>query len=82
MRQNRIQEEWLVYRDAVIAKGASSIQLQECRRAFYGGVHAFLQRMMRDLSPSGSVDPIDERMLAEIAAELDDFNERVKQGLA
>lgn len=82
MRQNRIQEEWIGYRNTVIPANASSVQLQECRRAFYGGVHAMFQRVLKELGPTEGPDEPDINMLGEIQAELDDFNERVQRGLA
>jgi hypothetical protein len=82
VRQNRVQEEWLSYREAVVPSNASSVQLQECRRAFYGGAHAILQRIVGSLTPGGEPEPSDLRMMDEIEAELQDFLERVKRGLA
>jgi hypothetical protein len=82
MRQNRVQEEWLKFRQTVIPKDASAVQLQEMRRAFYGGAHAILQRILRGLGPGEEPLPEDLRMMAEIEAELKDFVEAVKTGRA
>lgn len=34
---NHIARAWLDYLDDVIPRGASAIQIQECKRAFYSG---------------------------------------------
>lgn len=40
---NTLRDEWNEYRDRVVPKDASPTQLQETRRAWYGGAWAMLQ---------------------------------------
>ncbi len=37
-----IRESWASYMDDVIPKDAPTVQIQECKRAFVGGVQALL----------------------------------------
>lgn len=82
MRQNRVQEEWLSFRNKVIPANATSVQLQEMRRAFYAGVEMLLARLIRGMSDGPDSKPEDETMLAEMQEELADFAKSVLEGRA
>ena len=82
MRQNRIQEEWLSYRERVLPKNATPVQIQECRRAFYAGARAFFHCCIRTLGSGDDVTDADLQMLKDADGELEDFAKRVLRGEA
>jgi hypothetical protein len=49
-----IKSEWETYRQEAIPFDAPSIQIQECRRAFYAGVSSLFTILMEDLSDEDS----------------------------
>ena len=69
------------YVAAVALQGAPAIQLQECRRAFYAGVHA-MQSCMMDVSGSGVNEDDGAAYFEARRQELIAFYERVKAGTA
>lgn len=64
----KLLEEWDNYERAVLPPDASSIQREECRRAFYAGAAAFMAIMTRAAGQSG-----------ELAAELAHFEQGVRE---
>jgi hypothetical protein len=77
-----MSEAWTSYRDAVLPRNAPSVQVIECRRAFYAGAQAFFSATMRHLEPGTEETDNDMTFMAGLDAELTDFNEQVKKGLA
>jgi hypothetical protein len=77
-----LETEWMRYRNAVIPKDASPVQLLESRRAFYGGAWALYALMMNSLHPDVEPTESDTKMMAKLDAEMREFGERVKRGHA
>jgi hypothetical protein len=83
MKRKLIQDAWLSYRDAVLPAGAPSVQITECRRAFYAGAQAFFSATMTAFDPTTSdATDGDVTLLADMQMELEQFCEQVKQGVA
>lgn len=76
-----IEQQWLSYRNEVIPKNASLIQLQECRRAFYAGAQALLHTVLNLLEPCTEPTDADVAMLGRIEEELLKFAEAVEAGV-
>ena len=79
---NRVEKLWLEYRESVVPRDAHCVQLQECRRAFYAGVHSFFTELMAMLDADRDPTESDTKKLGLIEVELRRFNDRVKAGLA
>ncbi len=77
-----IEAAWLSYREAVVPQNAPSIQLQECRRAFYAGACGLYTEIMRMLEPGTEPTDADLKMMAGIDGELRSFSKSVQQGRA
>jgi hypothetical protein len=82
MPKQHLKEAWLSYRNAVMPGNAPSAQIIECRRAFYAGAQAFFTATMRHLEPGTEETDNDMAFMAGLDAELQEFNEQVKKGLA
>lgn len=80
--EQRIQQQWVEYAERVIPKGAPTVQIVECRRAFFAGAVAFHSVMLNGLSGCDDITSADEAMMLELDAELRQFNEDVKEGRA
>jgi hypothetical protein len=70
---NLIATEWLSYMDKVIPKGASNIQILECKRAFYAGAYSFYVNAL-ELAEAYS-EKIAEEKIANMAKELSEFKD-------
>lgn len=77
MRRNPIAEGWDLFARTVLPPTISIAELTDMRLAFYAGVNV-LFGVIANL-PEG---PDGVTMLEDVQHELDDFDERVKQGLA
>ena len=73
-----VEREWESYRREVIPVGAPEVQIQESRRAFYGGARSLLAAIVNSLDPD--TEPVDEDVarMEEIHAELEKFAQDVK----
>ena len=80
--EQRIQQRWVEYAERVIPKNAPTVQIVECRRAFFAGAVALHSVMMNGLSQGDDITEADETMMIELDAELRQFNEDVKEGRA
>lgn len=74
---------WEDYKQGVVPANASAIQVQECRRAFYAGVHSILKAMAENRNRKGGFrhDP-DTVFAASVDAELQAFLNDVISGRA
>ena len=74
---------WDDYKQGVVPADASAIQVQECRRAFYAGVHSILKTMAENRSRKGRLrgDP-DADFASSVDAELQTFLNDVISGRA
>lgn len=57
MKARRILDEWNGYRERVMPAEAGTTQVQETRRAFYGGARSMIALMLLGLDP-GSADVV------------------------
>jgi len=76
----RIEQEWESYRRRIIPFGASTTQIVETRRAFYGGVASLMGLLLKQLDPGEEPTEKDLKMMDELQAELEEFLEEVKAG--
>lgn len=67
-----VQEQWESYRDSVIPKNASAIQVQECRRAFYAGAYASLD-LFTSIGEPGISEDAGIALIEGLRSELEDF---------
>lgn len=71
-----IQQQWESYAAAVIPKDAPTVQIQECRRAFYAGAMAmntvYLSTSTPDVSESAGV-----QIVEGVQQELKAFRDRI-----
>lgn len=76
-----IETAWTSYREAVVPKDAPPIQLQESKRAFFGGAWALYALLMNDLDHSTDEDtPQDLGLMMKLDAELRGFRDQVLEG--
>ena len=66
----RLEKEWVSYRDSVVPKDASAVQLEETRRAFYAGAAAIHSVIMRMLEPGAEATESDVANMQELYGEL------------
>ena len=79
----RIATEWESYqREILMPAGAGQVQVQELRRAFYAGVLSLKTVLTTNVSTGKEVKPADMLLIEEIDAELEEFYEDVKEGIA
>ncbi len=76
-----IKQEWELYKVVVVPAGASPIQLQETRRAFYAGAEA-MTRLMHAATTQTATEEEGMQAFAEIERELQDFTRQVQAGEA
>lgn len=77
-----VERLWEDYRFGVVPHDASSIQVNECRRAFYGGVQSILAEMTRAMSPGDDITDEDMSFVSSVNAELSAFLHNVLKGRA
>jgi hypothetical protein len=77
-----VREAWAIYRSRVIPSSAGSVQIQECRRAFYAGAESLMVAIMDGLDPSRDPTEGDEAYLNALHQELLVFAIDVKEGRA
>ena len=75
-----LETEWDKYRRQVLPPDAPPIQIQECRRAFFGGAWAIYSLMMNKMTSGDEVKPEDLQMMASLDREMRNFGERAKRG--
>jgi dsDNA-specific endonuclease/ATPase MutS2 len=77
-----LAEQWATYRERVVPEDAPPVQVVESRRAFYAGTESLLRSMMTGLDPGTEPTEADLDRMDQLEAELEQFAEDVKQGLA
>ncbi len=77
-----LETEWMSYRNAVIPRGAPSVQLTESRRAFYAGAAAFYSIVLNRMTPGSEPSDEDVALMRKLDQELKDFRRRVEVGQA
>lgn len=73
---------WRSYAEMVLPFGASDIQRQECRRAFYAGGQALLGGIMGMLDPGVEPTEADLDKMTALSAELEQFAADLAAGRA
>jgi len=68
-----MQEEFAKFRVACIPSNAPPAQVEDLRRAFYGGALAFNHLVMGGLSSEDGSSPQDEQFMSDLIAELVEF---------
>lgn len=80
---NRLAIEWQVFYRKVLPDGASDVQTQEMRRAFYAGAEAAVFRvLMQSFSPGDEAKETDIVIMQNLADELAQFAQDVAKGKA
>jgi hypothetical protein len=51
-----VLEEWQSFRSAIIPSGASAVQVEEMRRAFYAGARAMLTLTLEAVGPDDEAE--------------------------
>jgi len=74
----RLEPEWLSYRKEVIPKDAGGVQIEECRRAFYGGAVALFNAVMTMLDPQVEATEADLQKMQDLQEELAAFGLSVR----
>lgn len=75
-RQQRIMEEWNVFREVVIPKDASEIQLREMRRSFFAGASMCFTLLVNNTNN----EDLGLELMNDLDAEFRSFAERTKTG--
>lgn len=80
---NRLAAEWQGFYRKVLPDGASEIQTQEMRRAFYAGAEAAVMRVLiKSFGPGEDATDQDVRVMQDLADELADFGKAIQEGKA
>jgi hypothetical protein len=66
-----IGEHWASYLAEVVPAGASDVQREECKRAFYGGAQAMFACMLEAVAPDD--ETACESRVAALERELHDY---------
>jgi len=74
-----VQAEFLSYKNAVIPKDASSIQVEECRRAFYAGAVSMM-KIMTSIGEPGVSERAGIEIINGINSELAEFIKDIGKG--
>lgn len=77
-RQQRIMEEWNVFREMVIPKDAPETQLREMRRSFFAGASMCFTLLVNKTE----TEDLGMKLMDDLDAEFHDFAERTKTGAA
>ena len=75
-------EQWDQFARAVLPPNCSTTQRWEMRRAFYAGAQAIFAGILLALAPESEPTESDLQMMDNLQAEINRFNEDVKQGRA
>lgn len=78
----RVEAQWQLFLMATGLADAPAIQQREMKRAYYAGAAAFYGELMEMLTPGHDATNKDIASLADLLAELHQFNEQVKRGEA
>jgi hypothetical protein len=68
-----VRELWHSYRADVLPADAGSIQISECRRAFYAGAQALMVAVMVGLDPDREPTSDDAEYMGNLQRELETF---------
>lgn len=82
MNERKLLKEWESYRQNVLPKPVSAVQVTETRRAFYAGAQALLMLIVSHVTIGEEITEEDELLMLELTQELTQFFADVKQGKA
>jgi len=68
-----IEAGWIAYRHLVLPKGASAVQIEECRIAFFAGAQHLFGSVLTMLDPEAEPTARDLSRMHQINAELRSF---------
>ena len=75
-KRKRIMEEWNVFREVVIPKDASEIQLREMRRSFFAGASMCFTLLVNNTDN----EDLGLELMNDLEAEFRSFADRTKTG--
>lgn len=78
-RRRLIREGWYQYSERVLPAGASAVQKQETRQAFYAGAAHLWGAFISALGPGDDADPPDLALADGVQQEIDDWLEELKR---
>lgn len=70
-----IERSWQQYRTRCVPADAGPTQLEESRQAFFAGAAILFTALQMGMSDGPEVQPADERLMADLQAELDEFGQ-------
>jgi hypothetical protein len=79
MKKRRLLESWNEYKDKVVPKEASASQVEETRRAFWGGAGTLFAILTGEISATEEVTEPDMDVLDDVNAEINEFFEEMKR---
>jgi hypothetical protein len=77
MKTPTIAESFATYRAGVIPRGASDVQVEECRRAFYAGSYFLLMHALYNLGDDSTSEDEGAEQLEAIRVECEAFAKSV-----
>lgn len=78
-RKRRLEEAWNSYVAQCIPPDAPPVQIDETRKAFYGGALSLLAEMLGGLSEGPDAEEADVSLVEDLQAELDEFGEEMRK---
>lgn len=82
MKLSLIGNAWATFEEKVLPATAPDVQKRETKRAFYAGASSLLNALARAMSTGGEVTDADIAAMDSVAAELNEFDEDVRNGKA
>ncbi|HEY5566018.1 MAG TPA: hypothetical protein VIM81_02070 [Gammaproteobacteria bacterium] len=76
-RKRWIERSWQRYLRMVVPADAPDVQVNETRQAFFAGAAILFTALQFGVSEGDEVQPADERLMADIQAEIDTFGEQI-----
>jgi hypothetical protein len=81
VRTETVAESFATYRTGVIPAGASDVQVEECRRAFYAGTYFMLLNLLHNIGDDSTDEDQGVVELEKLKAECEAFAAGVKMAL-
>lgn len=81
-RRTPIGDAWATYAERVLPAGASDVQRQETKRAFYAGADGMLTSLLRLFGEGDEPTPEDLDLMQDVQDEIKAFVQEVLRGEA
>jgi hypothetical protein len=81
VRPKWIERAWDRYRKMVVPADAGPVQVAETRQAFMAGAAILFTAIMQGVSEGDEVQESDERLMADIQAEVDAFGQEIDRAV-